>query len=115
MVIDLSQPLHPTAQQLVDTVKEMLQEASYSEIKSENVLRRSGVSRGPLYHHFANFEELIEVAQTQIYVSYVRGIIDALVTATISTEDAGILRQNLVYIINDSAEHNSFAIRWQMI
>ena len=41
---------HPTAQKLVDTVIEMLKTTPYNGIKSENVLARSGISRGPLYH-----------------------------------------------------------------
>ena len=54
--------LHPTAQKLVDTVIEMLQTTSYNNIKSENVLVRSGITRGPLYHHFADFDDLIEIS-----------------------------------------------------
>ena len=53
-------PLHPTAQKLVDTVIEMLQTTAYSNIKSENVLARSGITRGPLYHHFADFDDFTQ-------------------------------------------------------
>ena len=45
MVPAATKALHPTAQKLVDTVKEMLKETPYNNIKSENVLFRSKISR----------------------------------------------------------------------
>lgn len=67
MSLDNSQLLHPTAQKLVNTVVKMLDTVPYTEIKSEIVLQRSGISRGPLYHHFQDFSDLITAAHTQIY------------------------------------------------
>lgn len=73
MSLDNSDFLHPTAQKLVDTVITMLETIPYTKIKSEIVLMRSGISRGPLYHHFQDFNDLISAAHTQIY----RGTADA--------------------------------------
>ena len=72
-------PLHPTAQKLVDTVIEMLETTSYNNIKSENVLSRSGITRGPLYHHFADFDDLIQTAQVQMYKKFVYEVTEQLV------------------------------------
>jgi len=80
-------PLHPTAQKLVNTVIEMLKTTSYNNIKSESVLLKSGISRGPMYHHFANFEDLIETAQIQIYKEFASEAIQELVNAVNSIED----------------------------
>ena len=80
-------PLHPTAQKLVNTVIEMLRTTSYNNIKSESVLLKSGISRGPMYHHFANFEDLIETAQIQIYKEFASEAIQELVDAVNSIED----------------------------
>jgi AcrR family transcriptional regulator len=71
-------PLHPTAQKLVDTVIEMLETTSYNNIKSENVLLRSGVTRGPLYHHFEDFDDLIRTAQIQLYKNFVSNLTSQL-------------------------------------
>jgi len=112
---DTSEPLHPTAQKLVDTVKEMLKVTSYDNIKSENVLLRSGISRGPLYHHFANFEELIETAQIQIYQEYVRGVIKALLHAIRAFDDPFATRGEFEKIIKQSQNGNSYSLRRQRL
>jgi AcrR family transcriptional regulator len=87
MVNSEETPLHPTAQKLVDTVIEMLQTTSYNNIKSENVLLRSGITRGPLYHHFADFDDLIETAQIQLYKSFVLEVISQLLKVIEATDD----------------------------
>ena len=87
MVNSEETPLHPTAQKLVDTVIEMLQTTSYNNIKSENVLLRSGITRGPLYHHFADFDDLIEAAQIQLYKSFVLEVISQLLKVIEATDD----------------------------
>jgi len=96
---DASQPLHPTAQKLVDTVIEMLQTTTYKNIKSENVLLRSGISRGPLYHHFANFDDLIETAQAQIFRNYSSMLITELNhVLDVCTDPADAQKQFIQYL-----------------
>ncbi len=90
---------HPTAQKLVDTVIEMLKTTPYNGIKSENVLARSGISRGPLYHHFVNFEDLIESAQTQIYLGSVTVWVTALASAIESSADADSAREQVRILV----------------
>ena len=110
-----TKPLHPTAQKLVDTVKEMLKETAYNNIKSENVLFRSGISRGPLYHHFDNFEELIEVAQTQIYQDYVGGVFTSLLAALSALQDPMATRDEFARIVRESDAANSESLRRQRV
>ena len=96
----LKEPLrHPTAQKLVDTVIEMLKTTPYNGIKSENVLARSGISRGPLYHHFVNFEDLIESAQTQIYLGSVTVWVTALASAIESSAHADSAREQVRILV----------------
>ena len=106
---------HPTAQNLVDTVKEMLIHTPYNALKSENVLLRSGVSRGPLYHHFENFEDLIEVAQTQIYQDYVGEVVAALARSVIALEDPFATREEFARILQESETRNTLALRRQRV
>jgi len=108
-------PIHPTAQRLVDTVKEMLNDTAYNNIKSENVLLRSGISRGPLYHHFSNFDELIQIAQTQIYQDYVGLLSGALMNASTALEDPMATRDEFANIIRRSQIENSIALRRQRV
>ena len=99
----------------MDTVKEMLKDTSYNNIKSVNVLLRSGISRGPLYHHFANFDELIQIAQTQIYQDYVGLLSDALMSASIALEDPMATRDEFAKIIGSSQVGNSVSLRRQRV
>ena len=115
MPLSNSHPLHPTAQKLVDTVIEMLTETSYCEIKSENVLTRSGISRGPLYHHFENFDDLIETAQAQIYARYAGGIIVAMEKLILGETDPLIARQEINKLVHITASQNSRIVRWQCL
>lgn len=53
---------HPTAVKLLDTVSVMLDGENPNEIFVDDVLRKSGVSRGSLYHHFGDYPSLIHAA-----------------------------------------------------
>ena len=106
-------PIHPTAQRLVDTVKEMMKDTPYNNIKSDAVLLRSGISRGPLYHHFTNFDELIQIAQTQIYQDYVGLLFGALMNASTSLEDPMATREQFANIIRKSQVGNSISLQRQ--
>lgn len=104
--------LHPTAQKLVDTVIEMLKTTSYNNIKSENVLMRSGISRGPLYHHFADFDDLIETAQIQIYRGFLQQITSQLVKVIESATDLETAKSEMhAFIKNRSSHFSQSALR----
>ena len=104
MPINEEPPLHPTAQKLVDTVIEMLQTTSYNNIKSENVLVRSGITRGPLYHHFEDFDDLIQTAQIQLYKKFVLDVTSQLVNVLNSAEDLATVQNKLKEFINVRSE-----------
>lgn len=56
----MTKPTHPTAQQLMDTVSEMLGGDRAHHILVDDVIIESGVSRSSIYHHFGDFQGLIE-------------------------------------------------------
>ena len=99
--------LHPTAQKLVDTVIEMMQTAPYDAIKSENVLARSGITRGPLYHHFVDFDHLIETAQIQIYRGVLLKITSQLVDVIESATDLESAKSEMHEFIKKRSSHIS--------
>ena len=63
--------LHPTKRALVITVLEELKSKKASDLTSESILEKSGISKGSLYHHFEDFDDLIETAQVYRYAAYV--------------------------------------------
>ena len=90
--------LHPTKRLLVESTISLLETQGAEQVTSDGVLQLSGVSKGSLYHHFADFSELMEYAQVFLFSKYVESSIDriqALVAFAQTREDilAG-LRQN---------------------
>lgn len=59
----------PTREVLIDTVVNLLETANPEDIRVEEVLSRSGVSPGSLYHYFENFSDLIDQAIIARYVA----------------------------------------------
>ena len=53
---------HPTKEALLDYVSALLESKNPSEVRSDEVLEATGISKGSLYHHFADFSDLIEEA-----------------------------------------------------
>ena len=51
---------HPTKEALIDAVLELLQSEHLVEVTSEEVLEKSGISKGSLYYHFEDFSDLLE-------------------------------------------------------
>jgi AcrR family transcriptional regulator len=70
--------LHPTKRALVHTVLDQLKTKKPSDLTSELILEKSGISKGSLYHHFEDFDDLIETAQVFRYAAYVDQSINLL-------------------------------------
>lgn len=67
--------LHPNAQKLLDTAVELLEDTPIEKVTLAAVLERSGVSNGSLYHHFEDFQDLVEWA---VVVRFTKGLEDSL-------------------------------------
>jgi AcrR family transcriptional regulator len=63
--------LHPTAIELVKTVELLLNLKRADEITTEEVLKQSGISKGSLYHHFADLPDLIETTLIYRYSKWI--------------------------------------------
>ena len=59
--------IHPTEAKLITTFLELAAQKGVEGVTVEDVLAASKVSKGSLYHHFANFDDLIEEAMARLY------------------------------------------------
>lgn len=62
---------HPTKQRLIDVTVELLEDKQPQEVQVDEILEKSGISKGSLYHHFVDLGELVEFALTVRYARYV--------------------------------------------
>jgi AcrR family transcriptional regulator len=62
---------HPTKRLPVETVVGMLGTKKPNEILADEVLESSGVSKGSMYHHFEDPQELVETAQIFRYSKWI--------------------------------------------
>lgn len=58
----VSDGMHPTRARLIEVTVDLLEQASVDEVTSARVLEASGISKGSMYHFFADFDDLLEHA-----------------------------------------------------
>lgn len=62
---------HPTRERLLATTLALVERMDIAEITGDMVLEQSGISRGSLYYHFADFSDLLEQALVRRFAALV--------------------------------------------
>ena len=86
----MPQSIHPTKSRLIETTAELLDSKFPQEIAVDEILDKSGISKGSLYHHFEDLGELLEAAQIARYAIWVDrsiGLMTPLLSNAKSTSD----------------------------
>jgi AcrR family transcriptional regulator len=73
-----TKPPHPTKEMLIEVCVGLLESRQPEELLISEVLEAAGVTKGSLYHHFADFSELIENALVVRFARYVDDSVAAL-------------------------------------
>jgi len=82
--------IHPTKAKLIEATSKLLKTVDRAHLTSDMILEESGISKGSLYHHFEDLEELIEAAVIQRYARWVDASIELmtqLLTSAASSDD----------------------------
>jgi len=101
------QPIHPTRAVITSAAADILKSVGVAKFHVDDVLSATGLTRGALYHHFENVDDLVESALLATYaegVSVNIGLVQK-VLATATTFDefrAGVLGANVVYAQNEA-------------
>jgi AcrR family transcriptional regulator len=67
----MAQAIHPTKARLIETTAEIIESQYPQDIQVDEILEKSGISKGSLYHHFEDLGELLEAAQVLRYAQWV--------------------------------------------
>ena len=89
---------HPTKTKLVDTTAALLKTMPRSEISTDLILNTSGISKGSLYHHFEDLDELIESAMLVRYTDWVDSSIDLIMAIIEKSKTPDDIYNNLVQL-----------------
>ncbi len=120
--------IHPTKAKLIEATSKLLKTVDRAHLTSDMILEESGISKGSLYHHFEDLDELIEAALIQRYARWVDASIELmtqLLTSAASSDDiysglTGITRrtqsdefraerQNRIDVLSRAGSSNRFA------
>lgn len=88
-------PPHPTRQTLIEAARACLDQLSWDQVTVDLVLDRCGVSRSSLYHHFEDFQDLLEQATAEAISEGTRQAIAVFGTLIDSAESAEDLRRRI--------------------
>jgi AcrR family transcriptional regulator len=106
---------HPTKSALIATAVRLLDEHPVEDITTEMVLHESGISRSSLYHHFEDFNDLIESAEVVRFTRYVDYSIATITHAVLETKSKDQLRDALSNVTRATQSPALAGVRSQRI
>lgn len=83
---------HRTALRLIDTTVELLDTIPADMLTLSDVLGASGISHGSLYHHFEDFNDLIEQAVAQRFSQHLRQSVQGIQALVDGSQDGAAFR-----------------------
>lgn len=86
---------HPTRQTLIGAAQECLDRLPWDQVTVDLVLERCGVSRSSLYHHFEDFQDLLEQATAEAISEGTRQAIAMFGTFIESSDSAEDFRRQV--------------------
>jgi AcrR family transcriptional regulator len=97
---------HPTRKAIIDAVAQIMKEKGVNALHLDDVMAATGLTRGAVYHHFKNVDELVEGALLATYAEGVDvniGFIRELLANAQSFAEFrdGVVRANVLYSENN--------------
>lgn len=102
--------IHPTKEKLIETMAGLMDERALHEIQVDDVLRESNISKGSLYHHFENFEDLTEAALIARFSNSVDRSIELVAGAVNDAKSADEFVEKIIYVttVTQGPERSQF-------
>ena len=104
--------IHPTKEKLIETMAELMNDRALHEIQVDDVLRESNISKGSLYHHFENFEDLTEAALIARFSNSVDRSIELVAGAVNDAKSADEFVEKIIYVttVTQGPERSQFRL-----
>ena len=97
---------HPTRVLIARAAAEVLKEKGPTGFHVDDVLEKTGLTRGAVYHHFENVEDMVDSALLVTYtegvdqnIAFVKNVLGS--ATSFETFRAGVLEANLMYATNE--------------
>ena len=100
----MSQAHHPTKNALIEATRELMETHARKDISSDQILTKSGISKGSLYHHFEDLEELLEAAMLLRYTEWVDASIEAITQVLRAVKSPDDVYNRLVFITEQTQD-----------
>lgn len=104
---------HPTKSKLIQTVVEMLDALDVADLQVDQVLERSGVSKGSLYHHFEDFSHLIEAAHVHRFARMIDRSIASLAEVLVGSPSKEAMIAGLKQVTRNTQRQELAALRFE--
>lgn len=104
--------IHPTKEKLIETMVSLMEENALHEIQVDDVLRESNISKGSLYHHFENFEDLTEAALIARFSNSVDRSIELVGNAVNESNTAEEFIEKIIWVttVTQGPERSKFRL-----
>ena len=106
---------HPTAQLLIKTTVDLLGQKRSEQISVEEILQISGISKGSLYHHFQDLNDLVESALVARYATWVDNSINLIVGVLQKSKTKEEIREGVRAITRATQDPKVAATRYERI
>jgi AcrR family transcriptional regulator len=108
----MARSIHPTKEKLIATMVTLMHEHALSNIQVDDVLRDSNISKGSLYHHFENFDELVESALITRFAASVDISIQLIASAVNDTKSAKEFVEKIIEVttVTQGRERSRFRL-----
>ena len=104
---------HPTKNTLIQTVVDMLDAMDVADLQVDQVLERSGVSKGSLYHHFEDFSHLIEAAHVFRFGGMIDRSITSLTAVLVGAPSKAAMVEGLKQVTRNTQAPELAALRFE--
>jgi AcrR family transcriptional regulator len=97
---------HPTKAKLIEATTVLLKSHKSSELSVDMVLSESNISKGSLYHHFEDLEDLIEIALLARYAKWVDINVVTMSSILVNARSSKDIYLGLVKVTERSQDRN---------